>query len=61
MSQYQIAVLVGSIRRDSFNRQLANASKKLAPRNFYFTICGSTACRSIIRTRMEISPRPSNV
>lgn len=31
MSQIQIAVLVGSLRRDSFNRKLANAMAKLAP------------------------------
>ena len=36
MSQYQIAVLVGSIRRDSINRQLANSLKKLAPQEFSF-------------------------
>ena len=34
MSQYQIAVIVGSLRRDSFNRQLANAIAKLAPVDF---------------------------
>lgn len=34
MSQYQIAVLVGSLRKDSFNRQLANAIAKLAPAEF---------------------------
>ena len=31
MSQYQIAVVVGSLRRDSINRQLANALTALAP------------------------------
>lgn len=31
MNQYQIAVVVGSLRRDSFNRKLANAIIKLAP------------------------------
>lgn len=36
MSQYQIAVVVGSLRRDSFNRQLANAVVKLAPPEFSF-------------------------
>ena len=36
MSQYQIAVVVGSLRRDSFNRQLANAIVKLAPSDFTF-------------------------
>lgn len=37
MSQYQIAVVVGSLRKDSFNRKLANAIVKLAPPEFAFT------------------------
>ena len=36
MSQYPIAVIVGSLRRDSFNRALANAIVKLAPPQFSF-------------------------
>ncbi|MGB7479416.1 MAG: NAD(P)H-dependent oxidoreductase [Burkholderiaceae bacterium] len=36
MSQYQIAVLVGSLRRESFNHKLANAVVKLAPPEFSF-------------------------
>ena len=36
MSQYQIAVVVGSLRKDSFNRKLANAIIKLAPPEFSF-------------------------
>lgn len=36
MRQYQIAVIVGSLRKDSFNRQLANALVKLAPPEFSF-------------------------
>ncbi|MDD5304400.1 MAG: NAD(P)H-dependent oxidoreductase [Elusimicrobia bacterium] len=36
MSQYQIAVVVGSLRRDSFNRKLADAVVKLAPPEFSF-------------------------
>lgn len=36
MSNYQIAVVVGSLRRDSFNRKLANALVKLAPAEFSF-------------------------
>jgi chromate reductase len=31
LSKYQIAVIVGSLRRESHNRQLANAIVKLAP------------------------------
>ena len=36
MGKYQIAVIVGSLRRDSFNRKLANAIEKLAPAEFSF-------------------------
>jgi chromate reductase len=36
MSQYQIAVIVGSLRKDSMNRKLADAIVKLAPSDFSF-------------------------
>jgi chromate reductase len=36
MSDYPIAVLVGSLRRDSYNRKLAGAIVKLAPAEFSF-------------------------
>lgn len=36
MSQYQVAIIVGSLRKDSFNRQLADAIVKLAPPEFSF-------------------------
>jgi chromate reductase len=36
MSAYQIAVVVGSLRKDSFNGKLANAIAKLAPPDFSF-------------------------
>ncbi|MDQ3206688.1 MAG: NAD(P)H-dependent oxidoreductase [Pseudomonadota bacterium] len=36
MSQYQIAVVVGSLREESFNRQVAQAVVKLAPEQFAF-------------------------
>src|SRR5690606_16049138 len=36
MSQYQIAVIVGSLRKDSFNRKLATALAKLGPQDFSF-------------------------
>lgn len=36
MSQYQIAVVVGSLRKDSFNRALAHALVRLAPPEFTF-------------------------
>ncbi|MFV0282135.1 MAG: NADPH-dependent FMN reductase [Rhodoblastus sp.] len=34
MEQYNIAVIVGSLRKDSFNRQLAHALARRAPKNF---------------------------
>jgi len=36
MSQYQIAVVVGSLRHDSFNRKLADGIVRLAPSEFSF-------------------------
>lgn len=36
MSQYQIAVIVGSLRKDSLNRKLATAIARLAPSGFTF-------------------------
>jgi chromate reductase len=36
MSQFQIAVVVGSLRKESYNRKLANALIKLAPKEFSF-------------------------
>jgi chromate reductase len=36
MAQYQIAVLVGSLRKDSFNRKLATALARLGPAEFAF-------------------------
>jgi chromate reductase len=36
MSRIKVAVLVGSLRRDSFNRKLARAVEKLAPGEFEF-------------------------
>ena len=36
MSQYQIAVVIGSLRKDSYNRALAGALSKLAPPEFTF-------------------------
>lgn len=37
MAQYNIAVIVGSIRKDSFNKKLAGALEKLFPADFSFT------------------------
>lgn len=36
MKEYQVGVLVGSLRKDSFNRKMANALIKLAPPEFKF-------------------------
>ena len=36
MTNIQIAVLVGSLRKDSFNRKLADALAKLAPKTLSF-------------------------
>jgi chromate reductase len=36
MSGFQIGVIVGSLRRDSFNKKLAAAVAKLAPKDFSF-------------------------
>ena len=36
MSTYRIAVVVGSLRKDSFNRKLATALARLAPQDFEF-------------------------
>ncbi len=36
MSQYNIAVIVGSLRKDSFNRKFADALVRLAPAEFSF-------------------------
>ncbi|GMV29300.1 MAG: hypothetical protein AMXMBFR59_14250 [Rhodanobacteraceae bacterium] len=36
MSQYRIAVIVGSLRKESFNRKLATALSRLGPADFDF-------------------------
>ena len=38
MQHYQIAVVVGSLRKESFNHQLATAIIRLAPSNFSFKL-----------------------
>ena len=40
MSQYRIAVIVGSLRRESINRKLATAVARLAPAEFTFVQWG---------------------
>ena len=39
MAQYRIAVIVGSLRRDSLNRKLADTVARLAPSEFEFEQC----------------------
>src|SRR5258707_548947 len=36
MHQYNIALIIGSLRKDSFNRKLANALVKMAPKDLLF-------------------------
>lgn len=37
MANYRIAVIVGSLRKDSYNRRLANALSRMAPTEFALT------------------------
>ncbi|HEY5780466.1 MAG TPA: NADPH-dependent FMN reductase, partial [Lysobacter sp.] len=39
MTQYRIALIVGSLRRESFNKKLAEGLIRLAPRDFSFHHC----------------------
>ena len=67
MSRYQIAVVVGSLRKDSLNRKLANAVVKLAPPEFSFTFVDignlplynqdddTNQTESVMRLKAEIS------
>ena len=56
MSEYQIAVVVGSLRRDSFNRKLAHAMVKLAPSTFSFNEVKSAIshCTTKMTTRTRL-------
>lgn len=38
MTEYQIAVIIGSLRRDSLNRRFATAIARLAPSDFSFKV-----------------------
>ena len=67
MTQYHIAVIVGSLRKDSFNRRLANAIVKLAPPELTFKqldIAGlplynqdddATPAESVVRFKADIN------
>lgn len=64
---YRIAVVVGSLRRDSFNKQLAAALAKQAPQGFEFTTVriddlplynqddDKTQAQQVLRLKSEIS------
>ena len=67
MAQYNIAVVVGSIRKDSFNKKLAIALEKLFPAEFGFTHSriddlplynqddDATPCAQVTRLKGEIT------
>jgi len=38
MNRYRIAVIAGSLRKDSFNRRLGSALARLAPPDFSFQL-----------------------
>ena len=66
MQPFKIALIVGSLRRDSFNRQLANAVAKLGPSDFQFTPLriddlplynqddDATPCEAVVRLKDQI-------
>jgi len=67
MAQYTIAVVVGSLRKDSFNKKLAQALEKLFPAEFSFTHVriddlplynqddDDSPCAQVVRLKSEIS------
>lgn len=66
MNTYRIAIIVGSLRKESFNAQLANALQRLAPADFTFNrVCiddlplynqddDSTPAEAVVRLRKDI-------
>ena len=60
MSQTNIAVIVGSLRRDSFNVKFAQAIAKLAPTDFMFKHSQIGDLPLYIRTTMPIKQSRSN-
>jgi len=57
MVQFKIAVIVGSLRKDSINKKLALALAKLVPADFYSSRCALMTCRFITKmmTRNHLS------
>lgn len=43
MNRYRIAVIAGSLRKDSFNRRLGSALARLAPPDFSFQLVRRSA------------------
>jgi chromate reductase, NAD(P)H dehydrogenase (quinone) len=61
MSQFEIAVVVGSLRRESFNRKLATGIAKLPPPEFSFKQVQIGDLRSTIKMTMATRlPRSSD-
>ena len=57
----KVAVIVGSIRKDSLNKKLAGALEKLAGGKARISsACASTICRSSTRTTRAIRRRKSS-
>ena len=46
----KVGVIVGSLRRESFNRRFADALVRLGPDDFEFSRSRSTTCRCTTRT-----------
>jgi len=60
MTQYQIGIIVGSLRRDSLNRQLARAILKLAPSEFFSNFLKLAICPSITKMTTQIKQNQLN-
>ncbi len=54
MSQYTVAVLIGSLRKDSVNRKLANAVTRLAPKELSFVTL--TLPTTLFNEELEAEP-----
>jgi hypothetical protein len=60
MAQYNIAVVVGSLRKDSFNQKLAGALQKLFPPISVSPRCVSMICHRTTRTTTPTRQLTSN-
>ena len=59
MSDYRVGVVVGSLRRDSFNRKLAAAVENSDHPSSPSGNCKSATCRSITRMMTQTLQSPS--